>query len=123
MELYQRNGVVVNTTESRGAREEFVEEDLKCLEGQPRFLFPEPKNNETPCPSRHRQGRAVSVRHKDVRGRRWRGLARCATSSGQFSNSFPSSGVFFLEFFLQKEAVQVTTPPRWEGGVGAGWGG
>ena len=59
MELYQRNGVVVNTTENRGAREEFVEEDLKCLEGQPRFLFPEPKNNETPLPlpSPSRKGR------------------------------------------------------------------
>ena len=60
LEWYQRNGVVVNTTESRGARDEFVEEgDLKCLEGQPHFLFPEPKNNETPSPlpSQSRMGR------------------------------------------------------------------
>ena len=114
----------MNTTESRGARDEFVEEgDLKCLEGQPHFLFPEPKNNKTPSPLPSQSRKGCSMKHKDVRGRRWRGLARCATSSGQFSNSFPSSGVFFLEFFLQKEAVQVTSPPSWEGGVGAGWGG
>lgn len=56
------------------------------------------------------------MKHKDVRGRRWRGSARCVTCSGQGSNSFPSVESSFLNSFCKRR--QFKSHPLWVGKEG-----
>ena len=106
------------------------------LEGQPHFLFPEPKNNKVlsqrpapfPLPPQWRKGHfhaAQGCEEKTVPGRGLRGKSKvCALLRAKRSNAFLSSGVFFLRILsAAKERFRSHFFWGWGRGVGAGCGG